>query len=109
MAQLGVPPETVYKMIEMAPVSLKRDLTSEAARKYAETVQEAGGRVTVKEQKDLKGAEPVTHSIVVPPFDDFTMCPECGFKQPKAEFCTKCGFGLHKDKKAQTRENASNY
>ncbi|MDY6880086.1 MAG: hypothetical protein SV686_07575 [Thermodesulfobacteriota bacterium] len=103
MAQLGVPPETVHKMIDMAPVSLKGGLSFEAAKKYAQTVQEAGGRVTIAEHKDWKLSNPLPPPIIVPAFGDFTMCPQCGFKQPKAAFCAKCGLGLHKDLKAQTR------
>ena len=109
MAQLGVPSETVGKMIEMAPVILKGDLSFEGTTRYVEAVQGAGGKVTIQKQKDVKSSSPGTHSISVPPFEDFTMCPECGFKQPKAESCAKCGFGLDKEIKEHTRKNASNY
>ena len=62
--------------------------------RFAEAVQGAGGKVTIQESGHFKESRHVDHSLSIASFQDFTMCPECGFKQPKDETCTKCGFRL---------------
>ena len=94
MARLGAPIETVNEMIQKAPVVLKTDLTLGDSRRYAEAVQGAGGKVTIQESGHFKESRHRDPSLSIASFQDFTMCPECGFKQPKDETCTKCGFRL---------------
>jgi len=94
MTRLGASPESVDMMIRKAPVILKEGLDSVYSRRYADAVQEAGGKA------ELQGYEPVevstNHSMVIAPFEDFTRCPECGLKQHKKDICVKCGFRLAK-------------
>ncbi len=94
MAHLGAPPEIVDKMLSDAPIILKTGLSLENSRRYAEALQDAGGRVTIEENGYFEKSRRVVHSVPVAPFEDFTMCPECGFKQPKGLICIKCGFRL---------------
>ena len=94
MVRMGVPPETVSEMIRKAPVVLKTDLSLGDSRQYADAIQEAGGRVTIQENGHFEGSKRINHSVSIASFQDFTMCPECGFKQPKAEACVKCGLRL---------------
>ncbi|MCP4683657.1 MAG: hypothetical protein GY864_15105 [Desulfobacterales bacterium] len=96
MVRLGVAPEIIDKMVEKPPVILKGDLTMEAARRYADAVQEAGGSVAIQEDGRFQESRHINHSVSVASLEDFTMCPECGFKQQKGEVCVKCGFRLKK-------------
>ena len=92
MAHLGAPPEAVDKMIAKAPVILKEGLTSAFSTRYADAVRRAGGMVEVQEHDSVE--ESMNDTISIASFKDFTMCPECGLKQPKRETCVKCGFRL---------------
>ncbi len=92
MIDLGAPPETVDRMLGKAPVILKEDLPPATARRYADAVQAAGGRVTIQECGYF--VEPIHNrsKVSIASFEAFTMCPECGFKQQKGKACVKCGF-----------------
>jgi hypothetical protein len=92
MLRLGAPAEIVAKMIEKTPVILKGDLTLGDARKYADAVQDAGGRVSIQEHGDFEESGHMNAAIYIAPFNEFTMCPECGLKQTKGEACERCGF-----------------
>jgi hypothetical protein len=107
MARLGAPPESVDRMIRKAPVILKKGLTLGASRLYADAVLEAGGRVEIQEYGHFEESEGINHSISIATFKDFTMCPECGFKQQKGETCLKCGFRLVKTGKMRDSENVA--
>jgi len=96
MARLGASGEVVDIMIEKAPVVLKNDMALGDARRYADAVQGAGGRVVIQENGRFVESRRLNRPISILSFRDFTMCPECGSKQPKAEFCCKCGFRLGK-------------
>jgi len=92
MLRLGAPVEIVAKMFEKAPVILKGDLTLGGARRYADAVQDAGGRVTIQEHGHFEESGRMNAAVSIAPFNEFTMCPECGLKQPKGEACERCGF-----------------
>ncbi|MBW1705791.1 MAG: hypothetical protein JRJ86_11585 [Deltaproteobacteria bacterium] len=92
MLRLGAPAEIVAKMFEKAPVILKGGLTLGGARRYADAVQDAGGRVIIQEHGHFEESGRLSASISIAPFQEFTMCPECGLKQPKGEACERCGF-----------------
>ena len=92
MASLCVPAETVDKMITGAPIILRGDLTLGDARRYADAVQDAGGRVTIQEHGYFDESRRMNTSVSIASFQEFTMCPECGLKQMKGEACVKCGF-----------------
>lgn len=109
MVRLGVPAETVEKIVQKAPVILKEDMTLGSARRYADAVQEAGGRVTIQEYGNFEGSGRINRPVSIASFRDFTMCPECGFKQPKVEICVKCGFKLKRVEKEHGREDAPGY
>ena len=95
MIYLGAPPESVDRMIQEAPVILKGDLSLGAARQYADAVQEAGGRVMIQQHGYSEEPMRNNYSSSIATFKDFTMCPECGLKQPKGEICDRCGFRLN--------------
>lgn len=94
MAKLGVPRPALDKYIEKAPVVLKRDLGLADARRYAETIINAGGLVNIQETGEFLEAEPSPQKQNIPFNEDFVICPNCGFKQKKADCCMRCGFDL---------------
>jgi hypothetical protein len=101
MEKLGFPPERLQSLIANAPSVLKAGLALGEAREYAETVQEAGGKVNIQQDgvsEELNRARP---PIEIRSLQDFTMCPECGHRQIKAEACVKCGFLFFFEKKGQ--------
>jgi hypothetical protein len=90
MKSMGAPSEKLERMIRHAPVILKANLTLGSARNYADAVQDAGGKVTIQEYGFFDES---AHNHLSQPFAslaDFTMCPECGLKQPKGEICLRC-------------------
>lgn len=92
MSTFGIPSTTVEQIVQKAPVVLKAELTLADARQYAEAVQLAGGKVNIQEQGLFEEPDRPRKSVEVKPFEYFTMCPECGYKQPKGETCVKCGY-----------------
>ncbi|MBN2123742.1 MAG: hypothetical protein JW821_05595 [Deltaproteobacteria bacterium] len=94
MAGFGVPPATAETIIENAPMILKGEMTLGKARQYAEAVQSAGGRVNIQECGFFQEPERVNRRTDIKSLNHFTMCAQCGHKQPKAEVCEKCGSPL---------------
>ena len=92
MAKLGVSAHTIDRMIQEAPIILKKDMTLAKAGRYAKAIQEAGGEVSIEEQGDFEQLKRPERYYSIEPFENFTMCPECGFKQLRTEACVKCGF-----------------
>ncbi|RJR42180.1 MAG: hypothetical protein C4576_16490 [Desulfobacteraceae bacterium] len=87
MSELGVRPEVAERIVLKAPVVMKAGIPLEHARRYAEAVQRAGGDVSIQEEKP--------RPLYVKPLEYFTMCNECGHKQPrKEERCVRCGHPL---------------
>ena len=92
MAGLGVSAFIIERIIQNAPVILKGGMTRSGARRYAKAVSGAGGRVIIQEYGVSEEAQGSGNSVGIEPFESFTMCPECGFKQLRADTCVKCGF-----------------
>ena len=92
IVRLGAPPETVDEMIRKVPVILKEGLTIESSRRYADAVYKAGGIVEIQEHGYFEDS--INQPVSIVSFKDFTMCPECGLKQPKTKSCVKCGSRL---------------
>jgi ribosomal protein L32 len=101
MEKLGISPGTVQEMIAKAPSALKAGLPLGEARAYAEAVQEAGGKVNIQEDGVSEEFNRSHPPIEIRSLQDFTMCPECGHRQIKAEACVKCGFLFFFEKKGQ--------
>jgi len=99
MEKLGFSTESVRDLIEKAPSALKTGLLLGEAREYAEVVQEAGGKVNIQEDGISEELTRVHPPIEIRSLQDFTMCPECGHRQIKAEACVKCGFLFFFEKK----------
>jgi len=95
MSRLGMSPTEIERIIIEAPVILKEDMTISIARRYADDIMQAGGKVNIEEHVSLEDdAEKKIGSLKIEPLESFTMCPQCGHKQLKAEQCVKCGLML---------------
>ena len=89
---LGVSAETAETILRKAPVILKSGMRAEKVKKYATAFREAGAKVTIMQEiEDSEESSMENPSISIPTFSDFTMCPECGMKQPKKRSCERCG------------------
>jgi hypothetical protein len=94
MARFGVSGAALDKYIERAPVVLKRDLRLDEARRYAEAIIDAGGLVNIQETGEFPDESSV-EQMKIPSSQDALLCPNCGFKQEKEDFCVRCGFNLN--------------
>ncbi|MEJ2725638.1 MAG: hypothetical protein P8175_13535 [Deltaproteobacteria bacterium] len=92
MSGAGVKYRVIDEMIQKAPVVLKGGMTLREARTYADAVQDAGGRVIIQEHGFFEEPPQLRNEGGIKPLEEFTACPECGFKQLKARACAKCGF-----------------
>lgn len=87
---LGVSPEDADKMLKKAPVVLKEAESLEYIKRYAGAIILAGGNVNIRSYDSATGLE--TESVEIPGMSSFTQCPQCGHRQPRKEFCVRCGF-----------------
>lgn len=94
MESLGVATEAVTRILEDAPVIMKRGLTLGPARLYAEVVQEAGGNVSIQEHGWIHETGRPAARNNIPLLDEFAMCPQCGMKQLRKAVCERCGCQL---------------
>lgn len=92
MSRLGVSSETVEQVVNKAPVILKEGMNLGYARKYADAIQDAGGKINIKEHIFLGEPKEGDSAFEIEPLENFTRCPECGHKQLKVEACVKCGY-----------------
>ena len=92
MEKLGFSLGRVQDLIASVPSVLKVGLPLGEAREYAEALQEAGGKVNIQEDGVSEESKRTHPPIEIRSLKDFTMCPECGHRQIKADACVKCGF-----------------
>lgn len=94
MARLGVPDSALDKYMKKVPAVLKRDLSLADARRYAETIINAGGLVNIQETGEFPETESPAETINRSSSQDLAICPNCGFKQKKEDLCGRCGWSL---------------
>ena len=94
MTKLGVDVAIVDRIVRKAPVILKGDMTLGDARKYADAVSHAGGRVNIQEHGLFDEPMRSSRPLDIKSLGKFIMCPECGYKQLKGALCERCGFLL---------------
>jgi hypothetical protein len=94
MEHFGITTSIAEEIIQKAPVVLKGGLTLSAAQRYGAAVKKAGGRVVIQSYRN-SGIPSVRHPRAsIEPMENFTMCPECGYKQHKTPHCLRCGSAL---------------
>ena len=101
MEKLGFAPGHLRDLVAECPSALKAGMTLGEAREYAEAVQGAGGKVNIQEDGFSEEFKRLHPPMEVRSLKDFTMCPECGHRQIKAEACVKCGFLFFIERKGQ--------
>jgi hypothetical protein len=101
MSGMGVQPEVTDKMLQRAPILMKTGMALAEARRYAEAVQKAGGRVNIQEDGGFQ--KPRDHRRPIKPLEYFTMCLECGHKQPRSERCVRCGCAFPRSAEGDVR------
>lgn len=94
MHHFGMPTDAVERILSSAPVVLKGNLSLGDARRFAEDIQEAGGRVTIQEDGILEDRRRLAQPLAIVGLSGFTLCPECGLKQRKGAACERCGTSL---------------
>ncbi len=94
MVRLGVSPATVEQIIKKSPVILKAGMPLDRAKRYADAVREAGGIVRIRRHGLQVKESNIDRPINIEPLENFTMCPQCGYKQLKRDKCIKCGFNF---------------
>jgi hypothetical protein len=94
MRSFGFSTSDIESIIASPPIPFRKGLTLREAREYADAVQSAGGRVNVREEEPETSQERAGKPLVIPPMESFTLCPQCGHKQVKAQTCVRCGFIL---------------
>jgi ribosomal protein L32 len=102
MENLGFSSGSVRDLIAKAPSALKVGLPLGEAREYAEAVQEAGGKVNIQEDGVSEEFKRLHPPMEIRSLKDFTMCPECGHRQIKADACVKCGFLFFEKKRKRS-------
>ena len=91
MARLGISSSALDKYIKNAPVVIKKNLTLPDARKYAEVIINAGGLVNIQETGKFSKIDPFNEKKNISN-RDLMVCPNCGFKQTKTNYCIRCGI-----------------
>jgi hypothetical protein len=92
ISRLGVASDSAELIISKAPVILKEDMRLKEARRYADAVQQAGGRVLIKAHGFFKDEDVASDTSTIEPMENFIMCPQCGHKQLKGGTCVRCGL-----------------
>jgi hypothetical protein len=94
MLKLGVSEDNSEGIIKKSPVILKRGLSLRDARSYADAVIQAGGKVLMEIEKSAAEDSGEGGLSGVISLKNFTMCPQCGYKQLKTEKCIRCGLSF---------------
>ncbi len=79
-------------IIDKAELVVKKNLDLESAKKYRDGFHRAGVICELRRQDDILEA---------------MVCPNCGFRQPKAEACIRCGIMIEKYKGGHKTEVGS--
>jgi hypothetical protein len=96
--KFNLTPQKAEGLLQRVPIVVRKGMSKEEMEKYAKAFQDIGGRVRVEE-------EPVTEVPEVAPAPEpprrpstgrMITCPQCGFEQPEANECMKCGIVISK-------------
>lgn len=92
ISRLGITPDSAELLIKKSPITLKEDMRLKDARRYADAVQQAGGRVKIQAHGFFTDDQVNVTVPNIEPLENFIMCPQCGHKQLKKEICVRCGL-----------------
>lgn len=94
LSRFGIKTHIADMIINKAPVTLKENLRLGLARRYVDVFQNAGGRVSIQPHGFFKEELDPRH-VNIEPMENFTVCPQCGFKQLRVDECKRCGLVLN--------------
>jgi len=100
--KFNLSPEKAESLLQRVPVVIKKGIPKEEMERYVRAFEEIGGRVRAEE-------EPVSEALGISPeparetklerkayAGPMITCPQCGFEQPEADECVKCGVIISK-------------
>jgi hypothetical protein len=106
-----VPMDKLAPLFADRPVTLKKDLDLEAAKRYARAVQREGGVCRVEPMGE--GASSISMPLEAPvrakapPTQETITCPRCMTRQKPAAICVACGVILQNYEDEIRRQKAS--
>jgi hypothetical protein len=83
-------------LLQRVPIVIKKGASKEEAERYVRAFEEIGGKVRIEEEPEEPlgiSAEPSSYPGPEkgPWAKTVITCPQCGFEQPEASQCVKCG------------------
>jgi len=100
--KFNLTPEKAESLLQRVPIVVKKSVLKEEMERYVKTFEEIGGRVRIEEESVVEPLEISQRPAPGPePKKELysgkkITCPQCGFEQPEADECIKCGIILSK-------------
>lgn len=93
--KFNLSPERAESLLQRVPIIVKKTESKEEVARYLRAFEEIGAKVKVEE-------EPTHLPLTMEQYTGPIMtCPQCGFVQPEAKECVKCGLVISKFKPFQ--------
>jgi hypothetical protein len=96
--KFNLTPQKAESLLQRVPIVVKKGMSKEQMEKYVKAFQDIGGRVRVEEEPVEEALEvsPAPEAPKRPAAGRMITCPQCGFEQPEATECMKCGIVISK-------------
>jgi hypothetical protein len=100
--KFNLTPEKAESLLQRVPIVVKKSVSKEEMERYVEVFKEMGGRVRIEEESVVEPLEIFQRPAPDPEpkkglySGKRITCPQCGFEQPEADKCIKCGISISK-------------